>query len=149
MKVCGVLSGYRSEVGKKIGKNKTYFVLCQKIYSQIHHDHHILVWAWAPWVNHTIYPYQPSLSTGLLDCTQYPHKPDVSKSLLPRPCLGVPRKNRSRFRPCFTSSVLFVLSILLGCFLRLEVSGRTADGFRGLLPGFVQNSTRHSYVAPI
>ena len=86
-----------------------------------------------------IHPYHPSLPanppnsvhTGLPNHTQCPYRDDVNMFLQVSQLwhvhvLGSVEKHRLKVCPCFSSSASHVLIVLLGRFMRWEVSGRTA-----------------------
>ena len=59
------------------------------------------------------------------------------------------KEHRLEVHPFFTSTAQYIMLILLGQFVRWEVSGYIIAVFGVLLPGFVQNSVQHSCVVPI
>ena len=59
----------------------------------------------------SIYPYHPSLSVGPPNNTQCPHRAVIKKETI----------EERQVHPCFPSSVLYVLLVLLGWFWRWEV----------------------------
>ena len=85
-----------------------------------------------------IHLFYPSLLGGLTSNIQYSHSVDLN--VLPgHPTLASLwvvihwKKHPLWVRPRFNDSVLYVLSILLGWFLRRKVSGRTSVVFWGIV----------------
>ena len=78
---------------------------------------------------HSIRPYHPLLPAGLPNYILCPHRAEVNKFLLVgQPLqvhiLGSIEERLLSFRSCLSSSVSHVLFVLVGWFLRWEVSGR-------------------------
>ena len=78
------------------------------------------------WLSLTISLWRPLLPTGPLDYILCPYRAILDKFFLIVQHLHVRMKGYIRVRPYISSSVPYVLSVLFGWFLRLEVGGRTA-----------------------
>ena len=94
------------------------------------------------------------LRLDLPNYIQCPHRADVTKFLLVSQYWYVHVQGSMEeyylwVCLCFYSSVLHVLFILLGWFLRWEVSGQTTVVLEVLLPGLVWNSSQHSCIFSI